>query len=119
MKRVFKKSDKGKLTQYFILRIDRQDYLFSIVAIKESSLVIVDNGYRSLKEALKYWPEAEPWDMIKKTRAEMIDYCKNGCPKPPHWTQSEFDDYYRSLNNQEIREIYEENINNELETINE
>lgn len=74
MKRVHNKSGKGNLEQYFILKIesywgddshidcgiDRQDYLFSIVVIKENRAAIVDNGYQSVKEALKYWPEAIP-----------------------------------------------------------
>lgn len=53
------------------------------------------------------------------TRSEMIEYCKNGCSKPPHWTQYEFDKYYRSLSNKELKEIHEENVNNEIEEKNE
>jgi hypothetical protein len=49
----------------------------------------------------------------------MIEYCKNGCSKPPHWTQYEFDKYYRSLSNKELKEIHEENVNNEIEEKNE
>ena len=48
-----------------------------------------------------------------------MEYCKNGCPKPPHWTQDEFDEYYRSLSDKELKEIHEENVNNEIEAKNE
>ncbi len=56
---------------------------------------------------------------MEKTRREMMEYCKNGCPKPPHWTQDEFDEYYRSLSDKELKEIHEENVNNEIEAKNE
>jgi len=38
---------------------DRQDYLFCIVGIDDTGdAEILDNGYRSLAEAAKAWPEA-------------------------------------------------------------
>ncbi len=48
--------------------------------------------------------------MSKKTRDKMIIFCKYGCPRPPHWTKQEFDDYYRSLDDWELIKIYRDNL---------
>ena len=39
---------------------DRQDFLFTVVAIEDSGAAeIVDGGYRSFEEALESWPDAQ------------------------------------------------------------
>lgn len=62
-------------TKYFILKLESydgddtflncgdtsQDFLYCIVVLtKEDALEIVDNGYRSVREALAAWPDAQP-----------------------------------------------------------
>jgi len=37
-----------------------QDFLFAIALLVDGHLEIVDNGYRTQKEALEAWPEASP-----------------------------------------------------------
>jgi len=39
---------------------DDQDFLFAIAVVADGYLTIVDNGYRTQKEALDAWPEASP-----------------------------------------------------------
>lgn len=40
--------------------IDEQDFLYAIIVVGKTGAIIIDSGYRSVEEALKYWPEATP-----------------------------------------------------------
>jgi hypothetical protein len=67
--------NKTQTANYFILKLESyegedtylhcgdnsQNYIYCIVKLTHNSeLDIVDNGYRSVSEALAAWPEAKP-----------------------------------------------------------